>query len=278
MSEGKTLLVDDFRRFFAVSIASSAEDIQRCFHIRYRVYCEEFGYEPKSRFADEFESDSFDSASHHCLITHRSTGRAAGCVRLVETTPGRPLPLETFCGQALDASALALLDDNRNRSCEISRLAVDSDFRRRAGEDQTRFGEPSGIDYSLREKRSFSLIAVAAYLSATALAELTGRNRVFAMMEPFLPRLLSRSGIHFVAAGSEIDYHGWRAPYTIDSADVVAHMAPELSALYQAIHADFSESWSASKLLKERAELESLRRQPRLGLQALFGTWGLSHA
>ena len=54
------------------------------------------------------------------------------------------------------------------------------------------------------------MIAVSAFLAATAITEKTGYTNVFAMMEPFLPRLMSRSGINFGRAGADIEYHGTR--------------------------------------------------------------------
>ena len=63
------------------------------------------------------------------------------------------------------------------------------------------------------------------------MTELCGRNSVFAMMEPFLPRLLKRSGIHFVRAGSDMDYHGIRAPYFLD-AHGEETVSKELQSLY----------------------------------------------
>ena len=69
-----------------------------------------------------------------------------------------------------------------------------------------------------------------------ALTELAGRTNVFAMMEPFLPRMLERSGIRFQRAGADTDYHGIRAPYFVRTQDAVANMRPELTELYQSIN------------------------------------------
>jgi len=78
--------------------------------------------------------------------------------------------------------------------------------------------------------------AVAAFLAATALTHLSGRTNVFAMMEPFLPRLLAKSGICFERAGEDTDYHGIRAPYFIRTQSALQSMRPELEMLYNAIH------------------------------------------
>ena len=63
----------------------------------------------------------------------------------------------------------------------------------------------------------------------------TGRTNVFAMMEPFLPRLLGRAGIHFQRAGSDVDFRGIRAPYFITTQSALEHMEVELKELYECI-------------------------------------------
>lgn len=240
MNKETPSLVDDFQQFFTVDVASTPEQMKQVAHIRYRVYCEEFKYEPAESFPDKLEIDEFDQHSLHCLITHKSSQAPAGCVRLVERSERGQLPMEAFCNDAIDQHYRELIKTLGPQSCEISRLAVDREFRRRSGENLTRFGNPGSLDYSLREKRTFSLIAVAAYLSACAMADLTGRHQIYAMMEPFLPRLMKRSGIPFTRVGTDLDYHGVRAPYVTQSQDVVAGLLPGLRELYDVIHAKFA--------------------------------------
>ena len=74
-------LVDDFQKFFDVEFVASKEQRDEALSIRYRVYCEEFGYESKGQFPDKKESDEYDQQSLHCLIKHKSSNLAAGCVR-----------------------------------------------------------------------------------------------------------------------------------------------------------------------------------------------------
>ena len=240
MIDKPSSLVNDFQRFFTVDIARTPEQLQQVFHIRYRVYCEEFAYEPRENSPDEMERDSFDQYSTHCLITHKTSNMPAGCVRLVKSEPGSLLPMESFCGEAISPEYRQILETFRGESCEISRLAVDRNFRRRTGEHLTRFGQVESLDWSKREQRTFSLIAVAAYLSACALTSIADRPRIYAMMESFLPRLMGRSGIPFSRIGEDIDYHGMRAPYVTSTPDVVAGMLPDLRELYDSIHSKFS--------------------------------------
>ena len=240
-------LSENFLRYFDVAFAGTRTLKEDAYRIRYSVYCEEFQYEPGESFPNRQETDAFDQYSLHALVTHKSTGLPAGCVRLVspaESDGSDLLPFENHCADSLDNAFVDNLAIDRTSICEISRLAVDSAFRRRAGEQITRYGEVDGLDCTQQERRTFSIIAVACFLAATALTDISRRTNVFAMMEPFLPRLLRRSGIEFQRAGADIDYHGLRAPYFITTESAVNNMRADLKELYQEIYKSVSRDFS----------------------------------
>ena len=58
---------------------------------------------------------------------------------------------------------------------------------------------------------------------------------MFAMMEPFFPRLLHRIGYNFIKVGADIDYHGNRAAYFVETGSVLQNLSPELFELYKSI-------------------------------------------
>jgi N-acyl amino acid synthase of PEP-CTERM/exosortase system len=242
-------LAERFQRYFSVHFATTPEQRNDVYNIRYRVYCDEFGYESAEEFPENLEHDQFDKNSLHCLIKHKGSQRPAGCVRLVTTGDNglERLPLEAYCADSLDSGFLEGLNLQRTSMCEVSRLAVDGAFRRRASESITRFGDVDAIDCSNHERRTFSLISVAAFLAATSLTELTKRTNVFAMMEPFLPKLLERSGINFRKVGADIDYHGHRAPYFATTEAALISMVPDLRALYESISFDISADFHKSR-------------------------------
>jgi N-acyl amino acid synthase of PEP-CTERM/exosortase system len=242
MEEKKTSLLEDFQEYFELEMATTPEHMEKVYHIRYRVYCEEFGYEPADAFPSEQERDVFDAHASHCLVTHKSTGMPAGCARLVHVSEQTLMPMEKFCSSSLDEKIMSSYEDKRTTMCEFSRLAVDGAFRRRTGEMASRFGEITSLDCTQREKRTFSVIAVATILAAFAMSDRIGRPHCFAMMEPFLPRLLRRSGIVVHPAGREIDYHGVRAPYFFETHETVAGMAEELKEFYEVIRLGFADS------------------------------------
>lgn len=243
MIESKTPL-DSFQHFFSVRPAVAHPDRHETARIRYRVYCEEFGYENPNRFPNQAETDAFDDHSVHCLITHVASGMPAGCVRICPATVDgehRPLPYDLCCVASLDPEALASIDAPRDRLCEASRFAVDGAFRRRSGETFSRFGEIASLDLSDRERRTFPLISVALMLAGTAMAELLERPYMFAVMEPFLPRLLKRSGMLFQRMGRDVDHHGVRAVYVTDTREFVRNMDGEYRQLYTWIHGELLE-------------------------------------
>lgn len=228
-------LSDGFMRYFSMEMANDQAQKDQIFWIRYRVYCEEFNYEPAERFPNGLEVDEYDQISRHCLIKHRLSGAPAGCVRLVPALEGRELslPLEKYCGASIDADLVNALSLERGTVCEISRLAVDRTFRRRDGEFVSRFGEIEGCVFSWQERRTFSMIAVALFLASVVMTEREKRTNVFAMMEPFLPRMMDKAGIKFKRVGKDIDFHGIRAPYFITTQSAIANLPVEYRDLYQ---------------------------------------------
>ncbi len=241
-STTKTSLIEDFQRYFRLELATTDEQLNKIYSIRYRIYCEEFKYEPLDAFPDKLERDEFDNHASHCLVTHKSTGMPAGCARLVHVDEHSVMPMEQFCSNAIDDSIIRSFDGRRNEICEFSRLGVDGAFRRRAGEHFSRFGEISALDFSKREQRTFSHIAISTILAAFAMSDLIGRTHCFAMMEPFLPRLLKRSGITVQPAGVETEYHGVRAPYYFETHATVGGMEEEMQDFYRTIRAQFAGS------------------------------------
>jgi len=242
MDKNSVSLVADFQRYFDLVLATTPSELESVFRIRYRVYCEEFHYEPLEAFPDQLESDDFDASSKHCLVVHKATGMPAGCARLVLTDEKSLMPMEKYCSRAIDEKIIRSYDGRRDTICEFSRLGVDGAFRRRPGEGESRFGEISALDCSKREQRTFSMIAVATILSAFAMSELIQRPNCFAMMEPFLPRLLRRSNIVVHPAGELIEYHGSRSPYYFEARETVGGMSDEMQEFYAVILANFTAS------------------------------------
>jgi len=240
-----------FEQYFLVELANTFEMKQKVYNIRYHVYCDELKYESVDLFPDEKETDEYDYISFHCLISHRATKMPAACIRLIPAcVQGKilQLPFEKQGSENLNIDFIKQLKIERKSMCEISRLAVESLFRKRFTAEQLRYSN-TGIKFSKEEKQLFPLIPVSAYLAAIAMSQLTDRTYVFAMMKSSLPKLLKRSGILFRRVGKYIDYHGLRAPFFITTQAALDNMQPELFELYESIYKQMESSYTTPSLL-----------------------------
>jgi N-acyl amino acid synthase of PEP-CTERM/exosortase system len=227
-------LAEHFQHYFQIKLADTEDLLAEAQHLRYRVYCEEFGFEEKSRFPDKRERDADDERSFHALITHRATGQTVATVRLVPSSETTPLPFELHCSGSYDPKIVAPM--KRESMCEISRLCVDAQFRRRPGESISQFGNLRKVDLSSDERRLLPFIGISLLLAGTAMTFLTNRLNIFAMMEPFLPKAMESLGICFVQVGKAIPYHGTRALYHVRSESVHAMMQPGLRELFLTLY------------------------------------------
>jgi len=230
-----------FHEYFKAVPATNDRLKNEVFRIRYEVYCEELGYEDTNQFPDGLEHDSYDPHSLHCLLWHKSSEQFAGCVRLAKTSPSlnnQKLPFEITCGDKVDQSIVNINQLPNESYGEISRLAVRSAFRKRAGEKNTPFGVIPDAGPEIEERRSFPLIAFGLYLAAAASGLNSGLERAFAMMEPRLARRLRIFGINFEQIGEAIDHRGLRAPYQITEEGLYRRMPEDLKLLLDDIRHD----------------------------------------
>ncbi len=110
-----------FNQYFDVYLADTEESKKIHYNIRYQVYCEEMGFEDKSKFVDEQEIDQYDSHSEHFIVKHRETNEWVGAMRLVLSEDGQSLPFSSVC---------ELHESVNKRSAELSRLCVLGKIRR----------------------------------------------------------------------------------------------------------------------------------------------------
>lgn len=227
-----------FADHFEIGVAQTHTELEQVFRIRGDVYCREFRYESEDRFPDGLERDPYDSRAVHCLITHRRSGRPAGCVRLVtagECDSDRQLPFESVCGDRVRHPVLHPARLPSRAICEISRLAVHTIFRRRPGEARNPLGDYDEFDPTPKELRTFPLLSVALFLAATGMVVVSGRYHVYAIMEPRLARLLRRSGLAFKQVGDLVEYHGPRAAYHISIDEALQGIHGPLQEFYQLV-------------------------------------------
>lgn len=222
------------------------------FNIRHQVYCEELNFEPLRDNREE--TDEFDPQSLHCVIQHRESKKYAGTVRLVCTkSDTQLLPIEKYCLDSIDHPTLSPTNFPRHKICEISRLAVPEEFRRRRS-DKFKGAATGAINetiYSEKELRCFPFIAVGLYLSAASIVMNRGIEHVFVMMEPRLARSLKLVGIEFKQIGPVVNYHGKRAPYYITPDMLLKSLTPGFKALFTSVKSDLDNQFSDDAIGKE---------------------------
>lgn len=240
-------IAEHFTEFLMPQVASTDELRDEVFRIRHNVYCEELAFEDVKE--EGKEQDEFDSHSLFSMIKHRPTGIYTSCVRLVKSSSGQELlPIEKYCLDSIQNTELHPGNFPRDEVCEISRLAVKSDFRRRKA-DQFK-GSGTGVisesSYSETELRCFPFIAIGLYMAAATMAIDTGRKHVYVMMEPRLARSMKFVGIKFIQLGEAIEYHGRRAPYYINPNIFLENLTPGFKALYLSIQKDIDDQLAES--------------------------------
>jgi len=207
---------EQFDNYFETKIGDSAGLVECCQALRYQVYCEEKHYLNSSDYLLEKENDEFDRRSIHALLVHKKTGISVATVRLIVN--------EAKCASAVLPTERYNILRRKGRDSiwqvsplvkgEISRLAVSKNFRRRIEEQNNIHGISSSLSFAekQKEKRHTSQITLGLFRALMNMATESGVTHVYALMEPQLINLLSRSGIKFTPVGAMVDCYGLRQP------------------------------------------------------------------
>ncbi len=234
-------LIAPFQNYFQLLIADTPELMERVHRIRYEVFCREFHFEQEESCPGGLERDVYDDQAIHCLIMHRGSQMPAGCVRLVQTSvtdPAALLPIERYCAASLAPGETHPSRLPRKGLCEISRLAVSGQFRKRRGEAESPLGANEELPVTSEiEYRIFPLLSFTLFLAVLSLSIFTQRRDSLAMMEPWLARHLQMMGFSFRQIGEVTDYHGARAAfhYTLEQALADKARRPILQQLFNLI-------------------------------------------
>ena len=232
---------DHFHRHLEGEIAVNDSQRREAHQLRYEIYCLERGYEDSAMFSDGLEKDEFDQHSVHSLVRTRSSGIAAGVVRLILPNSSRPdslLPIEANCGHSFDRAVLDNFEFSRTAIAEVSRFAVSS--RLIANAVQVRNATISGAqagNVSIQKEASQYLphisLGLIAMLFVTSVQHQI--EHWYAAMEPSLSRLLSRSGVEFTPIGPVVDYHGKRQPMIANVSDLLGNIYHKRYEFFQLI-------------------------------------------
>jgi N-acyl amino acid synthase of PEP-CTERM/exosortase system len=201
------MIVNRFETVFADTPA--ARDLH--YSVRYRVFCEEAGFEDPSQFPDHREQDAFDEHAAQFIIWDRLEREWVGASRFVPAT-APSMPCEDLC-----ESSLQYLDERRNRAAEFSRLCVLSKLRRTEqgfrfgmlGPDGLKEGREAPVFFRQEEHEIFVRLLWASLAWGMA----NGVDFFYCLIHRALARLLARFGMLLDVVGDPVKHRGTRVPH-----------------------------------------------------------------
>ena len=179
--------LEEARDELDIEIATGSAQIEEAQRLRYKVYCEERGFEPGE---NGLEQDEFDMLSRHVLVRSRNSGEVLGTVRVVLGCGQRgatSFPMNRVCERYVLAPLPAMATG------EISRFALTRD-------------RPCVSPAAAALMRLFLMRGIVAVSGEHDLTHWC------AIMERSLLRLLRATAIHFEPVGPAVEYHGIRQP------------------------------------------------------------------
>jgi len=245
---------------FKVVCLSDEIELKKVYKLRYKVYCEEWGFENPEKYPDRQETDEFDkNAVHFAAIDY--SGRIVGTVRLILFSPDG-FPLEKYCDISSSGEGVRGED-----TAEISRLVISRNYRKRTedkfiyGPDEERRsiggydrnynhsvnnnrrsydrsgngGSPNGRmrNEMEAEKRNRHEIVTSLYKAVYHESKRRRLTHLYAVMTKGLVLLLKRYGIRFRAIAEPVDYHGIRTPYLGEIQKIEQEVLEEKPEIYK---------------------------------------------
>lgn len=181
------------------------------YKLRHKVYCETLGYEPI--YDNGIEKDNFDIRSHHVAITHQKLGTVIGCTRVVNCFDETDLlPVEVLAEKQLLDAEYHPNKFGRENICEISRLAVDQEFKQNLDE------------VTAHEQSLYPYIALHLYYSSLKLAVESNRPHVYLLSESKLIRCMRMEGINIIPIGDYVAHKGLRKPCYINAQEFIDNL------------------------------------------------------
>ena len=208
-----------FFEHFEILLATNAVQQAQAYHIRYQVYCEEYGFEEASAFPNQQERDAYDHRAIQCLVVHKATQQAVGCIRLIHADPAAPqalFPVEDMYQADAVFPPVHFSHFSRTSISELSRLALLPSFRIAGRKQQQTAPMVNLVQFSAAEEALRPLLPVSLFFTGLALTSEGNWKHNFAVMEPRLVRRLQHVGIYYRQIGAVVEYHGQRAPFQLD--------------------------------------------------------------
>ncbi len=245
-----------YDKCFEIVTANTESLRDEAFRLRYKIFCIENSFEDPAEHPDELERDAYDRHSRHILLRHRASDTFIGTLRVVMPDPKTPLasfPLQQVCDHTLlhrHESALRL--------CEMSRLCISREFRRRLGDGSITpilhhpaMRTPMSVVNDIVTRRVIPYAPMGLFRGAFEAILNEGLVDCIAVMEPRLIRTLVSLGLEYTSLGPEVDFHGKRLPITFNLRHVYAK-GLAAGSLFYALMADHGRLYDIS-INNERA-------------------------
>lgn len=211
-----------FDEFFEVFLADTEEGMETHYHLRYKVYCEEMGYEDKNLFSKELERDEWDKHSVHFIVRHKETGQWVGAMRMVYQN-NAILPLQEFCSIAADV-------ESKKNNIEISRLCLVKEIRRRKTDNEPPLSLDVSADTSHNNKDIHELysrrhinksLIWGLFRAASVYSQEKNIDNWYFLGTKALARVITREGFKMRQVGDGCDHRGMRYPFKVKMEDII---------------------------------------------------------
>ncbi len=222
--------------------------MQDIYRLRFKVYCEEWGFEKAEDHPDGLEIDEYDNYSVHFAAISKKFDQLIGTVRIILDSPqGFPIHHHCVVDPKLEEQVLVKVADSKSvRLGEISRLAVCKDYRRRSSDNliydprrvdlrkviEQKAASTLKRDKDMGERRLHDMaIVMGLYECLCRESRELQLTHWYVVTARALYVLLKRTGFHFDSIGPEQEYHGIRRPYLGYLNETLSGI-PELYRLY----------------------------------------------
>lgn len=228
-----------FQRDFQIRRAVSADEQRQSYRLRHQVYCEELGFEPTNSCA--IEQDHYDARASHYLLQHRQTGSLAGTMRMVYChRPDDTLPLTRYFKSGFIKPDLAPGSFALDSVCELSRLALASNFRRQQLNHNPALSQLNPLQVT-QSQSHYRYLAAGLYLAALEQAFNEGIGHAYALVAPALARMLNRVGFQFQQISHAVELNGSRAAYYLDVNSSLHTLCDDYKLLRQVLAAQLAQ-------------------------------------
>lgn len=234
-----------YQKTFRILRADSNALKEIAFRLRYEIYCAENNMDtaPISSGSTEndLERDSYDDHALHYLLYHKATDRAVGTVRVVlpqEDKPQHSFPLQFVCDHPL-----IHMEDRAGHFCEISRLCMVRDFRKRPEDgavlpgyvEQDEVAQPDAAGPKILYRRVIPFAPLGLLRAAFEGALERGLNDCICLLDPAQLHALQRIGLSYRTLGPRLDIGGPQQPVVFNIKHALDNMILQNPACWEIV-------------------------------------------